>query len=282
MPQIRPATDAHARARLVELDTGATLSVTDVGDGLPVVMVHGVCMTSAFFHPTVDAVAGAGMRAVALDLRGHGRSPASDGGHTITQYARDLDALLRTLGIERCVLVGWSMGNLVIWEHMRQFGTGRVAGHVNVSQGPTDLVSEAFPFAPLSFEALTGFIHAVQETPRPSWEHFAPAMFKDELSPEDLAWCLDEIEPIGANTAACILLDQTVYDAREAIAAAHVPTLNVWGADEKLIPIAMGEWCRDNIAGSGYVVLEGSGHCPQIEEPARFNALLLDWIRGLA
>ncbi len=282
MPQIRPTEDFHARARLVELDTGATLSVTDVGEGLPVVMVHGVCMTSAFFHPTVEAVAAAGMRAVALDLRGHGRSPASDGGHTITQYARDLDALLRALSIERCVLAGWSMGNLVIWEHMRQFGTGRVVGHVNISQGPTDLVSDAFPFAPLSFEALTGFIHAVQETPGPAWEHFAPAMFKDELSAEDLAWCLAEIEPIGANTASCILLDQTVYDAREAIAAANVPTLNVFGADEKLIPLAMGEWCRDAIAGSTLVVLDGSGHCPQIEEPEAFNRLLLEWLAGRA
>lgn len=283
MPRIRPTGDPHANARLVGVDTGVELSVTDLGDGLPVVMVHGVCMSSAYFHPTVPAVVEAGMRAIAVDLRGHGRSPAVDGGHTVAGYARDLDALLRALRIERCALVGWSMGSLVIWEHLRQFGAARVAGHVNVSQGPTDCAGPDFPDAPLTLAAIAEFANALQGDPRAAWEHFAPVMFRDELDPDDLAWCVDEILPIGANAGTCILLDQTAYDAREAIAASGpVPTLNVWGSDEKLIPRSMGAWCRDRIAGSTYVELEASGHCPQLEEPERFNRLLVDWIRPLA
>ena len=80
------------------------------------------------------------------------------------------------------------------------------------------------------------------------------------------------------NAACAILLDQTLYDAREAIASGSPPTLNLWGVHEGLIPLAMGEWCRDNIAGSEYVVFEGSGHCPQLEEPERCAAAILDFL----
>ena len=41
---------------------------------------------------------------------------------------------------------------------------------------------------------------------------------------------------------------------------------------------SMGEWCRDNIPGSEYVVFEGSGHCPQLEEPERCAATIHDYL----
>jgi pimeloyl-ACP methyl ester carboxylesterase len=83
---------------------------------------------------------------------------------------------------------------------------------------------------------------------------------------------------VGANAAAAILLDQTLYSAVDAIAAGTVPTLNLWGVHEGLIPLAMGEWCRDNIPRSTYIVFDGSGHCPQLEEPTRCVETITTWL----
>ncbi|MGA0121731.1 MAG: alpha/beta fold hydrolase [Gaiellales bacterium] len=266
---IRPALPYGADARLVPITTGVELSVTDRGTGLPLVLIHGVSMSAAYFHPVIDPLVDAGYRVVVPDLRGHGRSPAVEGGHTVGQYADDVHALLDALAIERCALVGWSMGSLVSWELMHRHGRERIAAHVNISQGPTDLQGPDFPDAPLSAEAIHGFIAACQADYAGAMAHFAPAMFKDELDPADLAWCAEESSMVGANAGSAILLDQTLYDARAAIASGSVPTLNLWGTDEKLIPRSMGAWCEANIPGSRLVVLEGSGHCPQLEEPDR-------------
>ena len=275
---IRPAAPFGADARLVPLATGVELSVTDRGEGLPLILIHGVSMSAAYFHPVIDPLVEAGYRVIVPDLRGHGRSPHAEGGHTIGQYADDVNALLDALGIDRCVLVGWSMGNLVAWELMLRHGRDRVAAHVNISQGPTDLQTEDFPYAPLPLEAIHGFIAACQGDFRGTIEGFVPVMFKEPLAPEDVAWCADESCLVGANAACAILLDQTLYDAREAIASGSPPTLNLWGVHEGLIPVAMGEWCRDNIPGSEYVVFEGSGHCPQLEEPERCAATIHDYL----
>lgn len=275
---IRPSTPFGSDARPVSIGTGVELSVTDRGEGLPLVLLHGVSMSAAYFHPVIDPLVAAGYRVIVPDLRGHGRSPHVEGGHTVGQYADDVNALLDALDIDTCVLVGWSMGNLVAWELMLRHGRERVAAHVNISQGPTDLQCEAFPYGPLSLDAIHGFIASCQADFRGSMEHFAPVMFKEPLSDEDLAWCVEESCMLGANAAAAILLDQTLYSAVEAIAAGTVPTLNLWGTHEGLIPLAMGEWCRDNISGSTYVVFEGSGHCPQLEEPQRCAELITSWL----
>lgn len=275
---IRPAQAFGADASLVEVAPDVSLSVTDRGAGLPLVLVHGVSMSAAYFHPVIDPLVEAGYRVVVPDLRSHGRSPAVEGGHTIGQYADDINALLDTLGIDRCVLVGWSMGNLVAWELMHRHGRERVVAHINISQGPTDLQTDDFPDAPLSIEAIHGFIAGCQADYRGSMEHFAPVMFKDDLSAEDLAWCADESCLVGANAGCNILLDQTLYDAREAIASGTVPTLNIWGRDEGLIPLSMGDWCVANIVGSTLVIFEDSGHCPQLEEPARCVETITAWL----
>ena len=275
---IRPAEPFGADARLVRVATGVELSVTDRGAGLPLVLLHGVSMSAAYFHPVIDPLAAAGYRVIVPDLRGHGRSPHAEGGHTVGQYADDVNALLDALEIDRCVLVGWSMGNLVAWELLHRHGRDRVAAHVNISQGPTDLQSEAFPYGPLPLDAIHGFIAGVQADFRGTIEGFAPVMFKAGLDPDDLAWCADESCLVGANAASAILLDQTLYSAVDAIAAGTVPTLNLWGVHEGLIPLAMGEWCRDNIAGSEYVVFEESGHCPQLEEPERCVATITGFL----
>ena len=121
-----------------ELPDGARMAYDDTGSGRPVVLIHGVSMSRRFFERNAAPLAER-FRVVNVDLRGHGESPAHEGGHTVAQYARDVKHLLRALGLDDVVVAGWSMGSFVVWDLIRQFGTDGLAGHVVVSQGPSDL-----------------------------------------------------------------------------------------------------------------------------------------------
>ena len=70
--------------RLHELPDGARLAYDDIGKGRPVVLLHGVCMSRRFFERNTGPLAER-FRVVNVDLRGHGESPASEGGHTVAQ-----------------------------------------------------------------------------------------------------------------------------------------------------------------------------------------------------
>ena len=97
--------------RIIERD-GVALSVSDAGTGIPVVLLHGLTATRRYVVMGSRSLERSGHRVIAYDARGHGRSsPAllpSDYGYE--DLARDLEAILDGLAVERAVLAGASMG----------------------------------------------------------------------------------------------------------------------------------------------------------------------------
>ena len=118
---------------------GVELNVREAGDGQPVVFLHGVTCSGWFFQPQLDHAATGAWRAIVPDFRGHGDSEKVLDGHTVPNYAEDLHESLESMGVERPVLVGWSMGTMVAFEYLKAFGQESVAGIVVVDQPPERL-----------------------------------------------------------------------------------------------------------------------------------------------
>ena len=94
---------------------GRTLSYRRVGEGRPVIMLHGFLANSRFnwIDPGIaDAIAGAGFEAIMLDLRGHGRSamPEDASAYPPDVLALDGMAFIAHLGVSDYDLVGYSLG----------------------------------------------------------------------------------------------------------------------------------------------------------------------------
>lgn len=119
---LRAQTDALDRApsRFALLD-GNRIHFKSLGAGpQAVVLVHGwVCDLTVWRHQ-VDALVGR-TRVVLLDLPGHGRSGKPDTTYSMAFFARAIDAVLRTAGVDRAALVGHNMGVPVIREYYRLF-----------------------------------------------------------------------------------------------------------------------------------------------------------------
>lgn len=94
--------------RLVERG-GVSLSLDEVGEGIPVVLLHGLTATRRYVVMGSNALERSGHRVVAYDARGHGRSsPAPEYGYDA--LAGDLSAILDSMSVDRAVLAGASMG----------------------------------------------------------------------------------------------------------------------------------------------------------------------------
>lgn len=90
-------------------DTAATVA----GDGAPVVLVHGMGLNLSMWDGQMPPLA-ARFRVVAYDLLGHGRSDASPGPYAMDDFVDQLARLLDRLEIDRCALVGFSLGGLIV------------------------------------------------------------------------------------------------------------------------------------------------------------------------
>jgi non-heme chloroperoxidase len=102
-------------------DEKVELYYEDEGEGTPIIFIHGVWMSSRFFHKQIPYFR-AGYRVITIDLRGHGKSSHIQDGHTIAEYARDLHKFIGKLELKNVVLPVSSMGAFVAWEYLKQFG----------------------------------------------------------------------------------------------------------------------------------------------------------------
>jgi pimeloyl-ACP methyl ester carboxylesterase len=98
--------------RRIETADGAVLAGAEAGEGIPVVLLHGLTATRRYVVMGSRALERSGHRVVAYDARGHGASTPPDDGEAYGYdvLTTDLVAVLDGLGIERAVLAGASMG----------------------------------------------------------------------------------------------------------------------------------------------------------------------------
>jgi len=260
---------------------GVELYYEDVGAASPVVFIHGVWMSSRCFRHQLEGLADR-CRVVALDLRGHGGSEHVTTGHTVAQYARDLRTFLEALGLEEPVVVGWSMGALVIWDYVRQLGADGLRGVVVVDQTPSDYGWPDWPYGFFDFEALCHTMAACQTDRAAVVEEFIPMLFKREPpAPEHAGLIREETMRLSDTIASAIIFDQTVQDYRDVLPRVTVPALVCTGRDEKLVPIAAEEYVAAQMPNARLVVFEESGHCPFLEEPELFNQVLSEFLDSL-
>ena len=260
---------------------GVELHYVDEGQGTPVVFVHGVWMSSRFFEKQ-RAFFGERHRYMALDLRGHGRSEHVDHGHVLPQYGRDLRAFLETVGAGDAVVVGWSMGAMVAWEMIDQFGTDGLRALVVVDQSPSDFKWPDWPDGFLDFDALRHVMESVQADQAATARDLVGLMLAQTPPEDDAAWMVEEISRPPASVASAILFDQTVRDYREVLPKVNVPSLVVTGRHDKLIPVSAAEFVSTTMPAAELVVFEESGHCPFLEEPVRFNEVVDGFVREVS
>lgn len=264
----------------VTIGAETELFYEDHGEGTPVIFIHGVLMSSKFFHKQIPYFK-EHYRTIVPDLRGHGKSSKVQAGHTVPAYANDLKEFISKLGVENVILVGWSMGAFVIWDYINQFGTDGIKAISIVDQSPSDFNWPDWDFGAFDLEAISGVMAEVQTNREQFYKGFIGQMLRAEPKEEDTQWMLEEMLKLPASVASTIVFNQTVVDYRTTLSNADVPALLCFGRDQKFFPVAAGEYIQARIPGSKLEVFENSSHCPFLEEPEAFNATLDQFIKSV-
>ena len=131
---------------------GIRMAVYEQGpkDSVPVVMCHGFPELAYSWRHQLPAIAGAGFRAIAPDMRGYGNTGGPKGKDAVPLYdishlTGDLAGMLDALGLDKAIFAGHDWGGIVVWQ-MALRHADRVAGVIGVNtpfipRGPTDPVA---------------------------------------------------------------------------------------------------------------------------------------------
>jgi non-heme chloroperoxidase len=275
----------------VRTSDGVDLRYTAAGHGPPVVLVHGWCQSAAGWQHQIDGMARS-CRVIAYDQRGHGQSGKPGHGHTVHRLAADLHDLLTSLGLDRAVLAGHSMGCSVTWAYLELFGAERLAGLV-IADGAPCLT--AGPGWSEQTRADAGAVFTPQEitsecdalTGPGDPEAAARLLIDSMLTPAASAELRDGLTRqslLAPRTfAAKLLRNHACQDWRDLIPRITLPALVV-GGRASLIPWAAATWTARQIPGARLEIFEageGGQHFMFLENPAKFNQLVTGFIASV-
>lgn len=120
-----PSGEPGYRVSFPRLRSGIKIRVVECGelDSPPVLLVHGWGCSAYVFHSNMPALAEAGFRAIAVDLKGHGLSdkPLASEGYTIDALVEHLRDILDALGLERPAIAGHSLGGSLVYHFAARY-----------------------------------------------------------------------------------------------------------------------------------------------------------------
>jgi pimeloyl-ACP methyl ester carboxylesterase len=257
---------------------GREASFGRAGEGPAVVLVHGIAGDASEWAPVCERLAG-GFDVIAPDLAGHGSSARLRGDHSIGAFACWLRDLLETIGVERATFVGHSLGGGVVMQFAYQFPQ-YVERMVLVSSGGLGrevsplIRAAALPGAEHVLGVLGGAANAVQ--PALAVAGVRPSSEGGELV-RRIAGMTDRDRRaafVRAVRAVASPGGQRVSAGDRLYLAADVPTLIVWGARDRIIPVHHAHATAAALPGSRLEIFENSGHFPHGVEPSRFTSLV--------
>ncbi len=255
-----------------------------VGEGTPLVLVHGIGASSSTWDPVVDRLAETGRTVITLDLPGHGRSSKEPGDYSLGALASIVRDLLDHLAVTRAVVVGHSLGGGVAMQFAYQFPE-RVDGLVLVASG--GLGEETFPLLRAATLPGAEIVLPLITHPRTlaAMGAVGGVLSRVGLNPEfvsaDAVRTLRELDEPQARNAFLATLrgvvdfrGQRVSAVSKLSSASGVPTLLIWGDRDPVIPVDHGVRAHELLPDSRLVVFPGAGHEPHRFDPERFAELV--------
>jgi pimeloyl-ACP methyl ester carboxylesterase len=279
-----PRVDWRRNLHTVELP-GASVNYVELGKGEPIVFVHGISGCWQNWLETLPHF-GRSHRAIALDLPGFGASPTPSWEIEMPAYSRLLHDFCEKLGVEGATLVGNSMGGFVAAEavtaapaHFERLVLVSAAGIINTWSPEERAVATAWawktfgPHFASRGRPIVSRPRAREIVFRPFVRY--PGRLRKDLLLEQIEGGLRRAEGFGDALHAVIR-----RDIRERLGEIEMPTMIVWGQSDQVIPMAAALSYHRRIPHSRLEIFERTGHVPQLERPARFNALLDDFLAG--
>ncbi|MGW0040041.1 alpha/beta fold hydrolase [Gordonia sp. NPDC003376] len=266
-----PVTVNGVRTRVVESVRGE----------IPMVCIHGVGSRADRFTPVSALLSRAGFRVFAIDLPGHGLAdkPApADFDYRPRGYAQYVSAVLDALGLSEVVFVGTSLGGH-IGARIACDRPDLIAGLVLIGTMGIAPLAEADMVPPAnvatgSVEAVTsklGFLVSDPAMVHPAWVR-EESMINSSSGAHDALYAAAGFVNSEANA--------DTQAGRLAAERADLPTVIVWGADDRWTPLSMGLRSRELLPHAVFHAMEGCGHAPYFEDPQQFTDIVTQHLAG--
>jgi pimeloyl-ACP methyl ester carboxylesterase len=250
---------------------GQRIRYYEAGHGPAVIFLHGLGGQSMNFTTNIGPVSRK-FHAIAFDEIGFGDSDKPLVDYDIMTLVDFLYGFMKALHIQKATLVGVSMG-------------GHLALQFAVSH--PDMVDrlvlvDSGGLKPLETAPRpnTNVInHSSMEAIKKDWQHivYNKSLITDEMVQREFERHMRNNDGYAVGKMMASGRSGNDYE-DDNLGKIHVPTLVIWGENDNLVPLAVGERLQKGIAGAKLIVIKQGGHAAQLEHPDEFNRDLLNFL----
>ena len=278
---VRAESDAGS-SRMVEVSDGVSLRVIEAGepgDGPALVFIPGWSTGADIWRHQIDKFAKT-HRVIAFDPRSQGESTKTTSGNTPETRAQDLHALLKRLGVQRPVLIGWSQGVQDIAAYVERYGTKDLAGIVLVDAAISD---GADGMAARAQETAAQFkMFAIYQAHQ---QEYLGGMIRAIISKPQSDCAINQLVSTGMKTqpdigVAMLIADMFGVNRTSAIKKIDCPTLII--ASAKSDELARQHEAANQIPHARFEKVDDAAHAVFVDQPDRFDELVKNFVANLA
>ena len=253
---------------------GLEIAYERVGEGPPLVLVHGAAVDGRMWAPQLAGLADQ-FTVIAWDEPGAGGSSDVPSTFSLTDYADCLAALIDALQLERAHIAGLSWGGTIVLELYRR----------RPELVATLLLVDTYAGwkGSLTGEEVRARIAGVRRmltTDDHSFDPTLPGLFAG-APPAEYASLLSTmsavVRPESMRTALEVMAEADLSDVLPRI---EVPTLLLWGEQDARSPLSVAREFEAAIPGAELVVIPGAGHVSNLERPGKFNEAVRAFCRA--
>jgi triacylglycerol lipase len=243
----------------------------EAGSGPNVILLHGLGGEWHNWGPTIPALA-AGYHVLVLDQIGFGASDKPLIDYRVATLVDFLEAFCKKTGVSKATVVGNSLGGWAAMAftlaHPERVEKLVLVDSAGYSFSPPPTREQLLTLNPSTVEGAKAVLRLIFA--RQSWANEASAegLLARHMSNND-GYTIDRFID-------SMLRGEDFLDGK--LGGIKVPTLVVWGREDRLIPLASGERFAHDIGGAQMKVLDGCGHIPQLDCAGEFNAALLKFL----
>jgi pimeloyl-ACP methyl ester carboxylesterase len=237
------------------------------GEGPPLILLHGFLCDSRCWRPQLADLSDQ-FRVVAWDAPGAGASSDPPDPFTITDWAQCLAQFLNVVGTKRAQVLGLSWGGILAQQFYRLY-PDRVLALIlcDTYAGWKGSLPESACKERLERCYLESALPPEDFVPR-----WVPEFFTEGAShdlKEEMSAVVSDFHPLGFRLMAKSSADTDTTDLLPNI---EVPTLLLWGDDDRRSPLTIAEQLRDAIPSAELAIIAKAGHLSNMEQPEEFNA----------
>jgi 4,5:9,10-diseco-3-hydroxy-5,9,17-trioxoandrosta-1(10),2-diene-4-oate hydrolase len=254
--------------------------------GTPVILVHGLGGSIENWVYNVESL-GQHHRVYAPDLKGFGRSDKTPVLHDIDELVQFISDFMAVQHIDKASLAGNSLGGGLVLQFAIRFPdkVDKLVLVDNAGMGSDVIVDFKLASLPVLGELLS----------RPSLKGTAnlwrKVVFDASLVTEELVAQTYKLATLSGASKALLATLRAGIGIRgqranltrpliESAAKIAVPTLIIWGQQDRIIPVAHAHIAAETIPRARLEIFDRCGHMPQMERPDQFNALVLEFLAG--